>query len=335
MHRVSRDIVVRRLVRRYKVAVALPAPGKEVETDSIRFVLWGHDGSIIEVTDKANIGKRGKTVSSFSVNNLNVLPDERREDFSRSILSAPSYKTALARAHRFAEEEKGRHTLTIRVSESEKRGVDVKPMAIQVDGSKVSGFVEVDGFSLSEKDYRGSQAQPNIQPSRSAKKPQLRKFYAWADKMKSRLGDMELGEILAAAIKMKVPVSAPYVKPIEPLPEPPPPAPPAKEPEDEYTRDQKRKRELWNLVESLRVGDKIELVIKPKGWGGKPSKVKTEVLDARRGLGGKPWIHVKSRARGGASISPGMGVPGGGLPPFFYTTMTGSRDSAIISMRRI
>jgi hypothetical protein len=314
----------------HRVATALPRPGAATDTNVLRLERWGDS---VTVTDVTNIGKRGKKVLYFTMGPLRYLEEQQPEVYQRfleDLLKAPTYSDALRLAEALKAEYAGQgYAFNFDVSESEKRGVDVKPVPLRVDGTRLRGFVEVDGFSLSAKrgTYEGN-VEPHIEAGRSAKKPQLRKVYVWAQKNKSQLGDMELGAVLAEIQETGCPVSAKGVRPVA---EPPPVAEVMPEQPD------RGNEAVHRIVDQLRVGDKIEVEVRvwrrgDAGWMVK--KIKTEVLGTYKTPHG-PAVNLKSRARGGARISTPLGFGGTGRGKSTMYYQSGRTEYPVQSVRKL
>ena len=123
------------------------ATGKTVEVGTVRIHRYADS---FQITDLANAGKRGKSVKVLSVSPSALLTPRKQEwleQAARSLLGLRSYDAVKS----FAEKAARDLPDIIRLSESEKRGVDVNPAGmekIQISAYNLKITALPDVFSL-------------------------------------------------------------------------------------------------------------------------------------------------------------------------------------------
>lgn len=179
--------------------------GQDVEYSNIRAHLYR--GSL-EVFNTTNAGKRGKSVQTFHIGNLDIA-DEKMQGLIREYLykiGEKKFKDAneafeaaqklVSDCQEIAKDTSTKHWSTPNLSTGQSRGVDVRPAenpVIDVRGQHISVSAGPLDFHIRDLDDRNN--DPTMIPPMKAARTAAKKFYDWALVNQDKLQSIRFSEL--------------------------------------------------------------------------------------------------------------------------------------------
>lgn len=188
------------LIAKHKRAGFAYDIGETVENEGVRAHRYRDS---VEVTDLTFAGKRGKTVDSFSMDNL----DPRRmtvdpqlqmlvEDFLDSIPKTTSYRRLREQANMISLQAQDLGIYGFRVYDSTRKGVHVAPAGfgpVKINGDHVYIRADWDSFQVADKDDQFN--LPACIPAIRGGKADIKVFYRWVKDNEAKLRKMTFREV--------------------------------------------------------------------------------------------------------------------------------------------